>query len=675
MANKKLSAVITIGGAISSTLGNAFGRIRAETTKVGEAVQKLTSRQRELNRLIQDQEKLGRAGSALKVQYAQQELAVIGRQIEALKRKEAQEKRIADAQKANLDKRAALRGKIGDTLAIGAAVMLPAGAALNKSAEFNYQLQAIGNTADMTKPAIAALGLEILKISEQTGKSAQDVQAAMGFLVAAGMEVGTASAVLRPVGRTATATASEIEDVAKATFTLNDALKINPTQMQRALDVLVQSGKEGNFEFKDMAAELPVLAAGMQSLKMTGTDAVATLGAALQIARKGAGTSQQAATNVENFLAKVMSPETLKKASKNFGVDLYKIIADAQKKGENPFEAAIMAINKMTKGGDQKLLGELFQDMQVQNFLRPMLQNLDEYQRIKKAALGANGVTDRDFVKMMDTAKKQIDEGTNAFGRMALAIGNALEPAVGQLLAVVTPVVNGIAEFVRENSALVGGAIVVTGSLLTMRLAVLGAGFAWTFIKGAALAVVPLFGQLATGVRLVGAALMWSGKALLWVGRALLMNPIGLTVTAIAAAVFLIYKYWEPLKAFFSSLWDGIKSTFASVYDWIVGKISYLMELPGKIKAKVSGWFGGDSEAGGSASTPAKSPASGGLPAVPQVSARGGTTVNDSSQTSIFITQQPGQDPKALAAEIERQRRAKAGVRSRSIMFDGVGAQ
>jgi hypothetical protein len=49
VANKRLNAVITIGGAVSSTLGAAFGAITRETTKVGTAIQRLKDRQRELN--------------------------------------------------------------------------------------------------------------------------------------------------------------------------------------------------------------------------------------------------------------------------------------------------------------------------------------------------------------------------------------------------------------------------------------------------------------------------------------------------------------------------------------------------------------------------------------------------------------------------------------------------
>lgn len=58
----------------------------------------------------------------------------------------------------------------------------------------------------------------------------------------------------------------------------------------------------------------------------------------------------------------------------------------------------------------------------------------------------------------------------------------------------------------------------------------------------------------------VALPLVWKG--ILLIGRALLMNPIGLAVTAIAGAAYLIYKNWEPIKAFFLGLWEEIKAGF-----------------------------------------------------------------------------------------------------------------
>ncbi|MDJ5401924.1 phage tail tape measure protein [Salmonella enterica] len=56
--------------------------------------------------------------------------------------------------------------------------------------------------------------------------------------------------------------------------------------------------------------------------------------------------------------------------------------------------------------------------------------------------------------------------------------------------------------------------------------------------------------------------LMVAGRAILFIGRALMMNPIGLIITGIAVAAYLIYRYWDPISNWFQSLWSEIKTAF-----------------------------------------------------------------------------------------------------------------
>ncbi|HFJ1648465.1 TPA: phage tail tape measure protein [Salmonella enterica] len=410
------------------------------------------------------------------------------------------------------------------TTAVAAGVF----AAANNTANFNRENKMIGLTADMKPAEVQAMGQAMLVTGAATNQFASDIQAAQGFLVAAGQDYKEAQANLLTIGRTATATGSDILDVSKASFTLSDALKIDPSQMKTAMGILVQAGKEGNFEFKDMAKNLPVLGAQFQALKMGGNEAAATMGAALQIARKGASTSDEAANNMNNFMAKILSPETLKKAQKNFGVDMYKIVTSAQKKGQNPFEAAMKSVIKMTKNGDQKLLGELFGDMQVQNFVRPMIQNWEEYRRIKEASLGAGGaVVDRDFANITKDNAERLKQLRIQASNAALSFGQALQPALNAALGALVPLLTKVSEFVANNPNLVSQIVLTAGALLTMRTAVIACRVA----------------MLALSV-------------------ATKMTPFGwiqLAVSALVAAGVLLYQNWDKIKACAVKVWPTIR--------------------------------------------------------------------------------------------------------------------
>ncbi|HGE7088391.1 TPA: phage tail tape measure protein [Klebsiella aerogenes] len=402
------------------------------------------------------------------------------------------------------------------------------GASAVKAASYNRENVLINNTVDekdrmdpvkMTKNQMAT--------AVATGQFASDIQASMGYLVGAGQQISEANANLKTLGMTATATGSDILDVSKASFTLSDSLKISPTQMKSALGILVQAGKEGSFEFKDMAKTLPVLGAQFQALKMGGTEAAATMGAALQIARKGASTSDEAANNMNNFMAKILAPDTLRKAKKNFGVDLYSIITDAQTKGKNPFEVAMKSVMAMTKNGNQKLIGELFGDMQVQNFVRPMIQNWELYQEIKKKTLNSGNVIDEDFAMMMkDNAERlkmlriQSDVAANSFGQ-------ALQPALNKVLGVLVPLITKVAEFTSKHPVLISQITMAIGAVLGFRTAILACRVAML-----ALAV-------ATN-----------------------LTPFGWIRAAIMALIFagtLLYQNWDKIKAYALSVWPTIK--------------------------------------------------------------------------------------------------------------------
>ncbi|EIX3165001.1 phage tail tape measure protein [Salmonella enterica] len=109
---------------------------------------------------------------------------------------------------------------------------------------------------------------------------------------------------------------------------------------------------------------------------------------------------------------------------------------------------------------------------------------------------------------------------------------------------------------------------------LTMRT---GRGFKslWGKMRG----LGPLASRLATGAgrlgRVLGGGLlrglMAAGRAVLFFGRALLMNPIGLLITGIAVAAYLIYRYWGPIKGFFTRLWTGIENIGTQIWSSITG--------------------------------------------------------------------------------------------------------
>ncbi|WP_284306963.1 phage tail tape measure protein [Hydrogenophaga electricum] len=441
-----------------------------------------------------------------------------------------------------------MRGTAGNMAAAGASMLVPGyaitrglGGAAGAAGDYQSELRQIALTADMTDAQMRALGQQLIRTSGQVYQGTEQLTSGIAFLIAAGMANDVAQRSIHTIGKVSTAYKADILEVSQSAFVLNDALGIVPERLQGAIGIMAKAGKEGNVELRDMAKTLPVLSSGMVALKMKGNEAVATIAAGLQIARKGAPTADIAANNMQNFLTKVMSPETLKKAQEKFGLNLYGVITKAQAAGKNPIEAALSAIQTATKGGDQKLIGDLFQDMQVQAFLRPMLQNMDEYRRIKNEALAAASGTmiDADFERVVVDQDVQVRRLTDAWMNLKIMLGQALAPVLVPLAGVLSRAATGLGNFAERHpklitllatlAGLLGVLLVVGGSITLMLAAVL--------IPFAALTV---------------------GAAALGVGLAPVLGILVLIAGAVAA-VTAAFVYWDEIVAAFKQKWADLK--------------------------------------------------------------------------------------------------------------------
>ncbi|UIA98612.1 phage tail tape measure protein [Erwinia tracheiphila] len=123
----------------------------------------------------------------------------------------------------------------------------------------------------------------------------------------------------------------------------------------------------------------------------------------------------------------------------------------------------------------------------------------------------------------------------------------------------------------------------VSAIMPAMRVALMGAVLA----PGAALgSLAKRAGMLA--LRLTGLPAIWSmvtaAVSVLGTALSLLLSPIGLIVAAFVAAGVLIWRYWEPLKAFFAGVFTGIMerlaplreafAQFSPIFDAISGAVS-----------------------------------------------------------------------------------------------------
>ena len=279
---------------------------------------------------------------------------------------------------------------------MGAAAMaVTLGAPVIQASNFEEKLIDFANLAEIDRDRVVQLKTELNALRDLTGQSNTQLLDGLATYVGKGMDLDAALAALPATGRAAKATKSEFDAMANSGYAVMDNLGVAPDALRQAFDIMAKSGKEGSFERGAMARKFPEITAGARSFGMEGVDAVASLSAALQIAMKSAGSEDQAATNMMSFLGKITAPDTVRKLRK-FGVDVEQEMRITLERGIDPLEHMLLVIREMT-GGDAFKMGEPFADKQVLDFLCAMIPNMEEYQRIKNEALGADGVIDADL--------------------------------------------------------------------------------------------------------------------------------------------------------------------------------------------------------------------------------------------------------------------------------------
>ncbi|KAG0774704.1 hypothetical protein G6F22_013854 [Rhizopus arrhizus] len=380
MASNVQTTTITIGGSISGSLKSALSSTEDGLKKIGSELDRLERMQRSMSKANPSLVKRKQTVAGLR-----QEFARLSSEGDRLRKVQTGLERVEKASTANLRSRKKLGTSFKESRTLLGSAVTQLAKPVENASSFARQNQQIGSAAGLDNGQVKALGRTILAETGNTNQKANDLQRAIRLLVDAGMDAQSAQTSLRAIGRTATVTGTGIDDVSSAAVGLQQSFDIDPANMQSALDVLVVSSRQGGLGLKDMAKVMPVLGTSFQALKLQGNAAAATMGAALEATRRSAGGADQAATQMKGFMTSIMSPELQAKAKKGFGLDLRKVISDAQSSGGNPFDAAMQAIIQAT-AGDQQKIGKLFGDAQAKNFVGPMIQNWDQLTRRRSRA-------------------------------------------------------------------------------------------------------------------------------------------------------------------------------------------------------------------------------------------------------------------------------------------------
>ena len=522
MANK-MQLGLVIGGAVSSTVGAAFKDVESRVKKLSEQGKKarvLQSTIGETMRLRDEWRKshaAGEKGAQALLNRLERNLGVLRKESVEVGRLAKEYDRLGRAGRSaelkvkghnqiSQGKQQVKAGVAQGVVATGLVV-----ATSKVSADYQAIIRDIAIKAGVARSAQEAeMSRSIITTSNDIGMGRNEVADVVNQLVGAGMELKQAMEFAPVAAKFVVGQGSSGVDTAKMIQALQSNANItDPKVLEKALEAVAFQGQAGSFEASDMARWFPQLLASMQKQGITGMDAVTQLGAMLQVQMKTAGTSDEAANNLKNWMEKIGSGEVVDAYSKA-GIDYQGSLNTGIQGGMSTLEASFGLAKRYVEATDPKKAakmaeataqiskeanpekakamlssleqalrtGDIFADMQVKSALTAYVQNKALYEQLKNEASGASGILDKNLSERRDTSSQKWAETIQAGNDAMRSVGDAIRPVTDAVATGLTTVVKGIINLSDESPKLVMGltALATGASVVTSLLGALKIG-------------------------------------------------------------------------------------------------------------------------------------------------------------------------------------------------------
>lgn len=204
---------------------------------------------------------------------------------------------------------AALRASRAAARGAGVAA-LAGGVALLSFADDAYALEK-GLTryqiaTDSSEASMATFREGLKRASIEAGVSRQELLKGAAAYVALTGDAAGAGSAMQLFGKVVNATGASMEDVAAVAASMKDNLGIDPKDFEAGFSALAVQGKKGAVELRELASQLAGVAPAFSQFDGgMGTRGLIEMGAALQVVRKGFGSSAEAATGLRSLMVAV----------------------------------------------------------------------------------------------------------------------------------------------------------------------------------------------------------------------------------------------------------------------------------------------------------------------------------------------------------------------------------
>lgn len=486
--------------------------------------------------------------------------------------------------------------KTGGALATGAAAAggYAAGRFLQPAIGFGKEMSRVQalTRIDKNSPQFKALREQALKLGSETQFTASDAASGQSFLAMAGFTPQAIQAALPGVLNMALAGGVELGETADIGSNILTQFNLTADQMDRVGDTLTAAFTRTNTDLRALG----------ETMKYTGPVA-AKLGISLEEAAAMAGMlannglrGSDAGTAMRASLSRLASPpKAAADALKELGVS----VADARGK-MRPMEDVLLDLYKATQKYGQVDQVSFFKDIAGEEAFVG-LQTLvaaagsGELQKLTRELQGARGEADRVAKVMADNLDGDLKNLDSAWEGLRIRISDLVDGPLRSVTQWLTRVLEKITSLAQAHPVLTRQLLIAGGALLAMTATVGSLSLAIGVLAGP-LTKLRLGFSLLTGsmnaVRLLPAlwGMVTGSVSLLGGTIGALFSPVGLIVAALAGAAVLIWKYWDPIRAFFAGVFSGIMERLTPLRETFE-RFGPVFDAIGSGISQVFNWF------------------------------------------------------------------------------------
>ena len=624
-------------GGATTKQARELERARAAAARAEDAYRRQRSAVDELST------SLTRAGVNTRAMGA--ESAKLGSQLETLRTRTDALIRAQQGQAKNLENRSAYRAQMMDAVALGGALY----GLVQPAVAFESVMADVKKVVNFDTPdQFGQMSKDVLLMSTRIPMAAEGI----GAIVAAAGQAGIAREELlrfaedaakmgvafdlsgQQAGAAMTGLRSVFGLTQNEVVLLGDAVNHLSNNMDaKASDLLNIANRAGSTAklFGLSGAQLNALGATFLALKTP---------------------PEVAATGINALLMKLATADKQNEKFQN-GLEAVGLSAEVMKEmiGRDAQGAILTFLQQVKKAPDlMGTLSDLF-GMEYADDIAKLVGSMDTYEKAV-GLIGDQtayaGSMQKEYEARSATTANALQLLKNQMSRLGITVGNALLPALNSLVGALMGPIDSLANLAERFPVVTQVVVGTIGAVLGLKVAAIGLGYAWTFVKGPILAANTAFQSARAGLALLQVQAAATGASsgilsLAWahiqtgalgiiapiktaalafwsmlpaIGAttvALLANPITWIVAGIGVAVaglaLVIRKYWDPIAAYVGGVFEGIRSAMqpaiaslssalaplapigtaiANVFGFIADAVSGLVGWVGQLLAPVT---------------------------------------------------------------------------------------